>query len=181
MSDSSKSEPFGSDSGSEYLPGKGQKSYYKMDSESENDSSDTHENDDGSSGTKKKKQPHSQMLESGKRQVKDFFHVGGEQKQKNNDDKIAKCIPCFEKFGKSVYLKMKNAGTSGLKRHLKAKHKVLFDKEFSQEGSSSSTEIRCLSQNSQAPCTSWNSARSDGSGSGILAWVNESQRRQTVS
>lgn len=85
MSDSSKSEPFGSDSGSEYLPGKGQKSYYnKMDSESENDSSDTHENDDGSSGTKKKKQPHSQMLESGKKQVKDFFHVevGNRSKKK---------------------------------------------------------------------------------------------------
>lgn len=108
MSDSSKSEPFGSDSGSEYLPGKGQKSYYnKMDSE--NDSSDTHENDDGSSGssgTKKKKQPHSQMLESGgtEGQVKDFFHVEVEvgNRSKKNNDKIAKCIPCFEKFGKSV-------------------------------------------------------------------------------
>lgn len=194
MSDSDSSvnsrsaEPFGSDSGSEYLPTSNRqkrKRYglnkYKMISETNTITTSASENDKTEtvavcdSGSKRKKLQHSPMQDSGtagnigRKKFCDFFEieVGTSTSGKNKNDKLAKCLPCFQKHNKSVYLKMKNSGTSGLKRHLKAKHGTLFDKEFSQ-GEPDRSKVQC--------------SASTGSGSNsILDWINRSQSKENVS
>lgn len=135
-------------------------------SASENDKTETVAICD--SGSKRKKQQHSPMQDSGtngntgRKKFCDFFEikVDANTNGKNKNDKLAKCIPCFQKHNKSVYLKMKNSGTSGLKRHLKAKHEALFDKEFSQ-GEPDRSKVQC------------SAATSSGCGSTrILDWIN---------
>lgn len=182
---STSAEPFGSDSGSEYLPTSSRQkrkrygfSKYEMISETNATTTSASENDKTEtvavcdSGSKRKKQQHSPMQDigtsgsTGRKKFCDFFEIEVDTSTngKNKNDKLAKCIPCFQKHNKSVYLKMKNSGTSGLKRHLKAKHGTLFDKEFSQGG----------------PDRSKVSSGSTTSTS-ILDWINRSQSEENVS
>ena len=182
---SKSAEPFGSDSGSEYLPTSNRqirkRNYFnKYKRVSENSATATSASEDDNteivavcdSGSKKKKQKDSPMQDSGttsgntdRKKFCDFFEikVDTSTNRKNKNDKLAKYMPCFQKRNKIVYLKMKNSGTSGLKRHLKAKHGSLFDKEFSQEETNQS-KVQCSALN--------------GSGStSILEWINRSQRQ----
>lgn len=192
ISTNTSAEPFGSDSDSEYSPTSNRQkrkrysfSKYKMISETNATTSRPNENTENDktetvgvcdSGNKRKKQQHSPMQDRGtsgntgtteKKKFCDFFEIERDINGKNKNDKLAKCIPCFQKHSKSVYLKMKNSGTSGLKRHLEAKHGTLFDKEFCQEKPDRS-KVQC--------------SASSGSGSTILDWIgNRSQSKENVS
>lgn len=205
MSDSDSSvksmsvEPFGSDSGSEYLPksNRQKRKRYGLSNKiisetnattsasvnSENDKTLTSETVAVcDSGSKRKKQQHLPMQDSGSSSTRgdtgttgrkkfcDFFEieVDTSTNSKNKNDKLAKCIPCFQKHNKSVFLKMKNSGTSGLKRHLKAKHGMLFDKEFSQ-GVPDRSKFQC------------SASSESGRSNSILDWMNRSQSKENVS
>lgn len=185
---STSAELFGSDSGSEYLPTSNRQkrkcygfSKYKMISETNTTTTSARENDKTEtvtlcdSGSKRQKQQHSTIQDSGttssntgRKKFCDFFEiqVDTSTKGKHKNDKLAKCIPCFQKH-KSVYLKMKNSGTSGLKRHLKAKHGTLFNKEFSQEESDRS-KVQCSGSASSGSTT-------------VLDWINRRQSKENVS
>lgn len=182
---SSKSEPFGIESGSEYLPPQtpGRRSLISDFDSSDGDNTTTDKNsqnnNDKSSGSgnkgKKRKGPeehYQHSSRSGDQGLKSkkfcaFFEINTDKSSTKKNDKVAKCLPCYEQFRKIVYLKMKNAGTSGLKRHLKSKHEKLFNNEFPHEN------FKTVTSTSPTPSTSDASL----SQSTVLNWLHSNSRQ----
>jgi len=61
-----------------------------------------------------------------RKKIKDFYDITTTDKKQ---DKIGSCKLCGEK-GKNTVIKMTNGGTSGLIRHLSAKHEKQFESYF---------------------------------------------------
>ncbi|KAL1505189.1 hypothetical protein ABEB36_004810 [Hypothenemus hampei] len=79
-----------------------------------------------------------------KKKVTDYFCVEQDPTSQKKTDKQGKCTLCTTK---NIILKMKNCGTSSLRRHLQSQHSTVFKENFESEKASISTESESSSRN----------------------------------
>ncbi|CAH1954524.1 unnamed protein product [Acanthoscelides obtectus] len=129
------SEPFQS-SGSEYIVNE------KV---SESDDTDPEEESAGSVPPKGKR-----VNKTNK--IKDYFIIEQDPKSKKTTDKQGKCTLCVVK---NTVLKMKNCGTSSLRRHLQAKHTRVYENIFGKSSPPKSEAEASASSNRRSTITNW--------------------------
>lgn len=74
------------------------------------------------------------------------------EKKSSKNDKIATCKLCKEKMNRNVQIKMKNANTSGIQRHLSTYHKKQYfeiNRNQTQNSSSTSNITKYISFSSE--------------------------------
>lgn len=92
-----------------------------------------------------------------KRKVTDYFIVENDAKSKNKNDKQGKCTLCKTK---SVIIKMKNCGTSSLRRHLQFKHVNIYN------------EFLGNPKQKETPLEIEEASNSSATGSTIASWLS---------
>lgn len=123
MESESEPEPFQS-SGSEYVPEEINEIIPCSDSEEESEQS------------KLLQEPAPKKSRSIEKKITDFFTIEHDPKSMKKTDKIGICTQCQIK---RTVLKMKNCGTSSLKRHLQSKHIKVYEKFFGNTEQSTSS------------------------------------------
>lgn len=84
--------------------------------------------------------------------IKDYFIIEQDPKSKKNTDKQGKCTLCVVK---NTVLKMKNCGTSSLRRHLQAKHTRVYENIFGRSSPPNSEAKSSAGSNRRSTITNW--------------------------
>lgn len=95
---------------------------------------------------------HKQPKTNGKKKVTDYFTVEQDPKSTKKTDKQGKCTLCITK---PTVLKMKNCGTSSLKRHLQFKHTKIYEQTFGKLEHSTSRASSSAKTNKESAILSW--------------------------
>ncbi|CAH2005123.1 unnamed protein product [Acanthoscelides obtectus] len=84
--------------------------------------------------------------------IKDYFIIEQDSKSKKTTDKQGKCTLCVVK---NTVLKMKNCGTSSLRRHLQAKHTRVYENIFGRSSPTKSEAEASARSNRRSTITNW--------------------------
>lgn len=137
------SEPFQSSSGSEYIVDE------KM---SESDDTEPEVESGGLAPSKPKRVKANKSVSNKSKKITDCFIIEQDPKSNKNTDKQGKCTLCT---AKNTVLKMKNCGTSSLRRHLQAKHTRVYEKNFGRSSPPNSEANSSAGSNRRSTISNW--------------------------